>query len=100
MIKDPCGACSGAGKKKKKVDLQVKIPAGIDQGQRLKLSHEGDAGTQGGPNGDLYVVINIKPQLKFLSAMNLMFTVWCLLVFPRRHLERKWKCPLLAESSA
>lgn len=61
MIKDPCQTCSGAGKKKKKVDLQVKIPAGIDQGQRLKLSNEGDAGTSGGPNGDLYVVINIKP---------------------------------------
>lgn len=60
MIKDPCQTCSGAGKKKKKVDLQVKIPAGIDQGQRLKLSNEGDAGTLGGPNGDLYVVINIK----------------------------------------
>jgi molecular chaperone DnaJ len=61
MIKDPCGTCHGAGKKKKKVDLQVKVPAGIDQGQRLKLSQEGDAGSLGGPNGDLYVVINIKP---------------------------------------
>jgi molecular chaperone DnaJ len=60
MIKDPCGTCHGAGKKKKKVDLQVKIPAGIDQGQRLKLSQEGDAGANGGPNGDLYVVINIR----------------------------------------
>jgi molecular chaperone DnaJ len=61
MIKDPCGTCSGLGKKKKKVDLQVKVPAGIDEGQRLKLSNEGDAGVLGGPNGDLYVVINIKP---------------------------------------
>lgn len=60
MIKDPCGSCHGQGKKKKKVDLQVKVPAGIDQGQRLKLSNEGDAGSNGGPNGDLYVVINIK----------------------------------------
>ncbi|NOT79090.1 MAG: molecular chaperone DnaJ [Bacteriovoracaceae bacterium] len=60
MIKDPCGTCQGQGKKKKKVDLQVKIPAGIDQGQRLKLSNEGDAGANGGPNGDLYVVINIR----------------------------------------
>jgi len=61
MIKDPCLTCNGAGKKKKKVDLQIKIPAGIDQGQRLKLSNEGDAGSLSGPNGDLYVVINIKP---------------------------------------
>lgn len=61
VIKDPCATCNGQGKKKKKVDLQVKIPAGIDEGQRLKLSNEGDAGVLGGPNGDLYVVINIKP---------------------------------------
>ncbi len=60
MIKDPCTTCNGQGKRKKKVDLQVKIPAGIDQGQRLKLSNEGDAGSNGGPNGDLYVVINIR----------------------------------------
>ncbi len=68
MIKDPCVTCSGQGKKKKKVDLQVKIPAGIDEGQRLKLSNEGDAGVLGGPNGDLYVVINIKPHEIFERA--------------------------------
>jgi molecular chaperone DnaJ len=61
MIKDPCGTCNGIGKKKKKIDLQVKVPAGIDEGQRLKLSNEGDAGANGGPNGDLYVVVKIKP---------------------------------------
>lgn len=65
MIKDPCGKCHGQGKFKKKVDLQVKVPAGIDQGQRLKLSNEGDAGSNGGPNGDLYVVINIIPHKIF-----------------------------------
>lgn len=65
MIKDPCGKCHGQGKYKKKVDLQVKVPAGIDQGQRLKLSNEGDAGSNGGPNGDLYVVINILPHKIF-----------------------------------
>jgi len=61
MIKDQCGSCHGQGKKKKKVDLQVKVPAGIDKGQRLKLTNEGDAGSNGGPNGDLYVLINILP---------------------------------------
>ncbi len=60
MIKDPCGTCSGTGTKRKKVDLQVKVPAGIDEGQRLKLSGEGSSGSNGGPNGDLYVVIRIK----------------------------------------
>lgn len=59
MIKDPCGTCHGSGRKKKKVDLSLKIPAGIDEGQRLKLSGEGEAGSNGGPAGDLYVVIGI-----------------------------------------
>lgn len=60
MITDPCGTCSGQGRKKKKVDLVVKVPTGIDSGQRLKLSGEGDSGTQGAPSGDLYVVIDVK----------------------------------------
>lgn len=60
MIKDPCGTCSGQGRKKKKVELAVKVPQGIDTNQRLKLSGEGDSGTQGAPDGDLYVVINVE----------------------------------------
>ncbi|MBT3584245.1 MAG: molecular chaperone DnaJ [Halobacteriovoraceae bacterium] len=59
-ISDPCNTCSGKGRKRKKVELAVKVPAGIDRGQRLKLSREGDAGENGGPAGDLYVVIDIK----------------------------------------
>jgi len=60
QVTDPCGTCRGDGRKRKKVDLEVKVPAGIDHGQRLKLSREGDAGQHGGPNGDLYVVIQLK----------------------------------------
>jgi molecular chaperone DnaJ len=59
MITDPCGSCSGQGRKKKKIDLAVKVPIGIDTNQRLKLSGEGDAGSMGAPSGDLYVVINV-----------------------------------------
>lgn len=59
MISDPCGTCHGDGRVKKKSELEVTIPAGIDHGQRLKLSNEGDSGAQGGPNGDLYIVIDI-----------------------------------------
>lgn len=57
---NPCKQCSGQGRLKKKVDIQVKVPAGIDEGQRLKLSGEGDAGQYGGPSGDLYVHIGIE----------------------------------------
>ncbi len=58
-IANPCGACRGAGKIKKSSQLSVTIPAGIDTGQRLKLTNEGEAGQHGGPPGDLYIVINV-----------------------------------------
>lgn len=59
-VSDPCGTCSGEGRRRKKVDIAVKIPAGIDMGQRLKLSGEGDAGVMSGPSGDLYVEIRVE----------------------------------------
>ncbi len=59
MISDPCNKCHGDGRMKKTVNLEVKIPAGIDHGQRLKLSGEGEAGKNGGPSGDLYVLVMI-----------------------------------------
>ncbi len=60
MIKDPCETCNGRGRNKKREKLSVKVPAGIDEGQRLKLSNQGDSGINGGPSGDLYVVIHIE----------------------------------------
>ncbi|MFG1493306.1 molecular chaperone DnaJ [Halobacteriovorax sp. ZH4_bin.1] len=76
MIKDPCGTCHGQGRKKKKVELEVTIPAGIDHGQRLKLSGEGDAGAQGGPNGDLYIVVDVKEHEIFQrEGFNVLYTV-------------------------
>lgn len=60
MIKDPCETCSGRGRNKKREKLSVKVPAGIDEGQRLKLSGQGDAGSNGGPAGDLFVMIHLQ----------------------------------------
>ena len=60
VIKNPCPTCAGAGNKLKDGKISVKIPAGIDEGQRLKLRGEGEAGSAGGPNGDLYVQIGVK----------------------------------------
>ena len=60
MIKEPCEICHGRGRNKKKEKLSVKVPAGIDEGQRLKLSGQGDAGINGGPSGDLYVLIRLE----------------------------------------
>lgn len=61
VIKNPCSGCSGAGIKMVKGKIAVRVPAGIDNGQRLKLRGEGEAGSGGGPAGDLYVQIAVKP---------------------------------------
>jgi molecular chaperone DnaJ len=61
MIKDPCGTCHGGGRVKQHKTLSVKIPAGVDEGDRIRLTGEGEAGVNGGPPGDLYVVIHLKP---------------------------------------
>jgi molecular chaperone DnaJ len=58
---DKCGTCHGAGRVKQNKTLSVKIPAGVDEGDRIRLSGEGEAGVNGGPTGDLYVVIHLKP---------------------------------------
>lgn len=55
IIKDPCGSCHGQGRVEKTRTLEVKIPAGVDTGDRIRLAGEGEAGLHGGPAGDLYV---------------------------------------------
>jgi molecular chaperone DnaJ len=58
---DECTSCHGDGRVKQHKTLSVKIPAGVDEGDRIRLSGEGEAGVNGGPTGDLYVVIHLKP---------------------------------------
>jgi len=65
VVSDPCAACHGQGRTKKHKTLSVKIPAGVDQDDRIRLSGEGEAGMNGGPPGDLYVVVNLKPHAVF-----------------------------------
>ena len=60
IVQDPCGSCSGQGRIKRQKTLSVKIPAGVDEGDRIRLSGEGEAGVNSGPNGDLYVVIHLR----------------------------------------
>ncbi|MEX2104417.1 MAG: molecular chaperone DnaJ [Bacilli bacterium] len=60
IIKDKCSTCRGSGKIKKQRKIHIKVPAGIDDGTQLRVSGEGEAGTKGGPSGDLYVVIRVK----------------------------------------
>ena len=64
-ITDPCGECHGRGRVRKTRTLSVKVPAGVDDGDRIRLSGEGEAGRNGGPSGDLYVEIRVKPHKIF-----------------------------------
>mgnify|MGYP002260500183 CR=1 FL=1 len=59
-IANPCGSCSGTGTTKKRSQIAIKIPAGVDTGDRIRLAGEGEAGPMGGPPGDLYVVLDVE----------------------------------------
>jgi molecular chaperone DnaJ len=61
IIATPCTECGGDGRVAEERTLQVEIPAGIDDGQRIALEGQGEAGPRGGPNGDLYVAVAVRP---------------------------------------
>jgi molecular chaperone DnaJ len=65
VIEDPCGNCSGAGRITKERVLSVNIPAGVEDGTRIRLANEGEAGFRGGPPGDLYIFLSIQPHAFF-----------------------------------
>lgn len=65
VISDPCKECHGEGRMEQERSLSVKIPAGVDTGARLRLVGEGEHGRRGGPAGDLYVVVQVRPHSKF-----------------------------------
>lgn len=65
VIKDPCRECHGRGVQEENKTLSVKIPAGVDTGDRIRLSGEGEAGLNGGPAGDLYVQVDVKQHAIF-----------------------------------
>ena len=70
FISSPCITCNGAGRVKQHKTLSVKIPAGVDEGDRIRLSGEGEAGVNNGPQGDLYVVIHLSPHSVFQRDHN------------------------------
>ena len=61
VISDPCTACGGQGRVTKERTLSVNIPAGVEDGTRIRLANEGEAGLRGGPSGDLYIFLSVKP---------------------------------------
>jgi len=70
VIASPCPTCQGSGRIKQHKTLAVKIPSGVDEGDRIRLSGEGESGVNGGPPGDLYVVIQIRPHSVFQRDHN------------------------------
>jgi molecular chaperone DnaJ len=70
FVADPCPSCQGAGRVKQYKTLAVKIPGGVDEGDRIRLAGEGEHGVNGGPPGDLYVQIHLKPHAVFQRDHN------------------------------
>ena len=75
-IEDPCATCHGAGQVRKDRTLSIKIPPGVDDGSRIRLSGEGDAGARNGPRGDLYIFLSVHPHELFeRDGLDLLCTV-------------------------
>jgi molecular chaperone DnaJ len=70
IIDSPCSACHGGGTVQRRRKIEVKIPPGVDTGSRLRVSGEGEAGGKGGPPGDLYVEVNVRPHNIFTRNEN------------------------------
>lgn len=70
IIKNPCRDCKGSGLSESKHRIKAKIPAGVDSGNTIRLSGEGNAGPRGGPHGDLYIVVDVKAHPIFVREGN------------------------------
>ena len=76
LILDPCADCRGAGRVRREGVLEVRIPPGVDDGSRIRLAGEGDAGDRGGPRGDLYIFLAVRPHDLFeRDGLDLLCTV-------------------------
>ena len=76
LVLDPCEDCHGHGQVRKQRTLQVRVPAGVDDGARIRLAGEGDAGARGGPRGDLYIFLSVRPHELFdRDGLDLLCTV-------------------------
>ncbi len=73
VITNPCRTCSGAGRVRKEKTLQVKIPQGVEEGTRIRLAGEGEAGSRGAPAGDLYIFLSIRPHPLFKRDGDMLY---------------------------
>jgi molecular chaperone DnaJ len=75
VAKDPCHECGGRGRKVERVKVSVDVPAGIDDGQRIRITGRGHAGDHGGPAGDLYVQVRVREDPRFVRSQDDLVTV-------------------------
>jgi molecular chaperone DnaJ len=75
VAKQPCHVCHGRGRKSERVKVSVDVPAGIDDGQRMRITGRGHAGDRGGPAGDLYVQVKVREDPRFVRDQNDLVTV-------------------------
>jgi len=88
FIADPCKSCGGVGRTKQHKTLSVKIPAGVDEGDRIRLAGEGEHGVNGGPPGDLYVQIHLKQHAVFTRDHN---DLHCEMPISFHHRGTRWR---------
>ncbi|MEU7689855.1 molecular chaperone DnaJ [Microbispora hainanensis] len=94
VVDDPCPVCEGSGRGKSTRTIQARIPAGVGDGQRIRIKGKGAPGENGGPAGDLYVLVHVKPHPVFgRSGENLTVTVP--VTFPEAALGAEIKVPTL-----
>jgi molecular chaperone DnaJ len=97
IVTDPCPNCRGRGVEVRPRDVKVRIPVGVDDGQRIKVKGRGGAGANGGPPGDLYVVVHVRPHPVFGRKGRLDLTVRVPLTFAEAALGAAVKVPTLTE---
>ncbi len=97
IIKDPCPNCGGRGVERRRRDVKVRIPPGVDDGQRIRVNGRGAAGAHGGPPGDLYVVVHVRPHPLFGRSGKRNLTVRVPVTFVEAALGTQVKVPTLGE---
>ena len=91
IIKEPCQDCKGTGRVRRNTRIVVNVPAGIDNGQTISMRGEGEAGLRGGPRGDLYISVTVRPHKLFSAAATT--SIWrCPFRLPRRRWAAKSRC--------
>ena len=94
VVDDPCPTCSGGGRVRRQRTLRVRIPAGVADGQRIRLPGKGEAGARGGPAGDLIVTVHVRPDSVFGRKGNHL-TITVPVTFPEAALGAQVKVPTL-----